>query len=251
MKLGKPYAKGNTANVYLQEDRAIKIYHDHISDSEPAYEATKQRIAFDCNLPVPKILEVTKINGKNALVMEYVSGKTLGQLFMDNTDRTEYYLEMSVDIQKEIHTKKAESLMSMQEKLKRQIHKVSHLSREVKDQLLSKMQEIKYEPRLCHGDFHLYNLIQSEERAHIIDWVDASSGDIRADVYRTYLLYSQFSSELAEKYLYFYCKKSGVTREEIFQWAPIIAAARLSEKVGTKEDSEKLMNIVHQMSPHF
>lgn len=63
----------------------------------------------------------------------------------------------------------------------------------------------------------------------IIDWVDASSGDIRADVFRTYLLYSQNSVELAEMYLHIYCKKTGLLRDEIFQWAPIINAARLAE----------------------
>jgi len=64
---------------------------------------------------------------------------------------------------------------------------------------------------------------------NIIDWVDASSGDIRADVFRTYLLYSQNSEELAEMYLHIYCKKTGLLRDEIFQWAPIISAARLAE----------------------
>ncbi|BCB37562.1 hypothetical protein BCJMU51_2449 [Bacillus cereus] len=39
------------------------------------------------------------------------------------------------------------------------------------------------------------------KNVNIIDWVDASSGDIRADVFRTYLLYAQSHIELAEMYL--------------------------------------------------
>lgn len=92
----------------------------------------------------------------------------------------------------------------------------------------------------------MFNLILSDDqRVTIIDWVDASAGDIRADVYRTYLLYSQFSEDLAEMYLQFYCQKSSLSREDIFQWAPIIAGAQLAENVSTK-NSERLMKIVEQ-----
>ena len=72
-----------------------------------------------------------------------------------------------------------------------------------------------YENRLCHGDFHLLNLIMSDDKVTIIDWVDASAGDIRADVCRTYLLYSELSTEVAELYLRLYCEKSGL-RKMIF-----------------------------------
>ena len=33
-------------------------------------------------------------------------------------------------------------------------------------------------------DFHPFNLIMSNNNVKIIDWVDASSGDIRADLFR-------------------------------------------------------------------
>lgn len=98
---------------------------------------------------------------------------------------------------------------------------------------MNKLYSIKFEPRLCHGDFHPFNLILSNKSVNIIDWVDASSGDIRADVFRTYLLYSQSSVELAEMYLHIYCRNTGLSRDEIFQWAPIIIAARFAEKVSS------------------
>ncbi|GAE32884.1 phosphotransferase [Halalkalibacter hemicellulosilyticusJCM 9152] len=82
----------------------------------------------------------------------------------------------------------------------------------------------------------------------MIDWVDSSAGDIRADVYRTYLLYSQFSSELANMYLRLYCEKSRLLSSEVFQWAPIIAGARLSENVSS-ENSERLMEIISHYCP--
>lgn len=240
----KPIATGNTAIIYLQGNKAIKIFRDHLPASVSMYEANKQQLAYDSGLPVPRVLDVTMIDGKHALVMDYVKGNTLGQMLMGNFALAEHYMELSVDIQREIHSKKIDSLETMKEKLSRQIKSVDCLDGEVKAALLEKLDSMTFEKRLCHGDFHLYNLIQTDAGTSIIDWVDASAGDIRADVYRTYLLYSQVSKELADMHIRIYCEKSGLSNEEIFEWAPIVAAARLAENVAT-EDKERLMAIIH------
>ncbi|KPB03267.1 phosphotransferase family protein [Bacillus sp. CHD6a] len=240
MNLRDPIASGNTANIYLYKNKIIKIFKDHLPKTASEYEARKQRVAFESGLRVPKILEVTKVDGKQAIIMEYVEGKTLGELVKENMDHVESLLEMSVDIQMEVHTVVAESLEPMRIKLQRQIEAVEGLDKQVKTSLLKKLESMTVENRLCHGDFHLYNLIKSDEEVFIIDWVDASAGNPRADVCRTYILYSQISRDIAELYLKLYCEKSGWSQNEILEWAPVIAAARLSENVAT-EDPDRLM----------
>jgi hypothetical protein len=61
-------------------------------------------------------------------------------------------------------------------------------------------------------------------------------------------LYSQFSVELADMYMRLYLEKSGLSKDEINQWAPIIAAARLSECVSS-EKPKRLLEIVNQFCP--
>ncbi|WP_404350114.1 aminoglycoside phosphotransferase family protein [Sutcliffiella horikoshii] len=243
MILREPIASGNTADIYLHENQIIKIFKDHLPDTESNYEAQKQRVAFESGLRVPKILDVKKVNGKQSIIMEYVEGKTLGELVTENMDQVGSFLEMSVNIQMEIHAVLTESLEPMRIKLQRQIEAVEGLDEQVKWSLLKKLESMDVEKRLCHGDFHLYNLIKSDDEVFIIDWVDASAGDPRADVCRTYILYCQVSLDIAELYLNLYCEKSGWSRKEILEWAPIIAAARLSENVAT-EDSERLMKYI-------
>ncbi|ART75409.1 aminoglycoside phosphotransferase [Sutcliffiella horikoshii] len=243
MNLGEPIASGNTANIYFYENTIIKIFKDHLPDTEPEYEARKQRVAYGSGLRVPNIIDVKKVNGKQAIIMEYVDGKTLGELVTENMAQVESFLQKSVDIQIDIHTVLAESLEPMRNKLHRQIEAVEGLDEQVKTSLLMKLESMDVENRLCHGDFHLYNLIKSGEEVFIIDWVDASAGDPRTDVCRTYILYTQVSVEMAELYLKLYCEKSGRGRKEILEWAPIIAAARLSENVAT-EDSNRLMKYI-------
>ena len=249
MNLGTPIAIGNTAKVFLYQNKIIKVFHDFLPNTESTYEANKQRFAYATGLSVPEILDVTTIDGKQAIVMEYVIGKTLGDLLLENKDEAEYYINISIDIQQKMHTIEAPSLEPMSYKLRKQIEAANLLDDRQKDALLKKMAKIPYKPRLCHGDFHLFNLILSDknQQVTIIDWVDCSAGDVRADVYRTYLLYEQFSPELATMYLRLYCQKSRLSKEEIFQWAPIIAGARLSENVSS-ENVERLLTIVHSFT---
>ena len=248
MILGDPIGKGNTAVIYLYENNIVKVFKDHLPDTESSYEANKQRFAYSCGLPVPKVLDVTKIDGKQAIIMEYIEGKTIGELFFENMERAEYYIDISIDIQQKIHQIHADSLEPMSEKFRRQLEAAPHLDKRHKEVLIKKLNSITYENRLCHGDFHLLNLIMSDDKVTIIDWVDASAGDIRADVCRTYLLYSELSTEVAELYLRLYCEKSGLAKEDILQWSPILAGARLTENVSS-ESREHLLAIVNQYCP--
>ncbi|SFC54074.1 Phosphotransferase enzyme family protein [Bacillus sp. OV322] len=244
MNLGNPIASGNTAEIYLTDNKIVKIFNDFLPDTEAIKEANKQKYAYSCGLPVPEIFEVTKVNGKQAIIMEYTKGETLGDLLFKDKEQAEYYLDISVDTQIEIHSIIPDAIELMNDKLHRQIEEAPILNERQKSYLLKELKSITYTNRLCHGDFHLFNLIKTDYRVAVIDWVDSSSGDIRADVYRTFLLYSHFSSELADMYLRLYCKKSGLLCSEIFQWAPIIAGARLSEHVST-ENSERLLKIIN------
>ncbi|GAF64631.1 aminoglycoside phosphotransferase [Bacillus sp. TS-2] len=246
MILGKPIASGNTSKIYLSDNKIVKVFKDYFPDSESLNEANKQKYAYSCGLPVPKVLDVTKLNGEQAIIMEYIKGDTLGDLMFNDRNQAENYMNISINTQMEIHRIIPEGIVSMKDKLIHQINSVNEnlLNKRKKSYLIKKLESFSYENRLCHGDYHLFNLIKTENQIVIIDWIDSSSGDICADIYRTYLLYSHVSSELAEMYVNLYCEKSGLARSDIFQWAPIVAGARLSENV-TSENSILLMKIVN------
>ncbi|KXY70837.1 aminoglycoside phosphotransferase family protein [Bacillus sp. FSL W7-1294] len=246
MNLGNPIAKGNTAEIYLYDSKVVKLFEEYLPNTESINEAKKQKCAYSCGLPVPNVFEVTKIQNRQAIIMEYVKGNSIGDLLLNNLNEAEHYINICVNEQKKIHAIRVNTdvMEAMGERLERQIKSVHKLDEKQKESILNKLHSIKFEPRLCHGDFHPFNLILSEKNVSIIDWVDACSGDIRADVFRTYLLYAQSHIELAEMYLQIYCRNTDLTREEIFQWAPIITAARFSEKVSPQNevDLNKLLN---------
>ncbi|PFA05148.1 aminoglycoside phosphotransferase family protein [Bacillus cereus] len=237
MNLENPIAKGNTAEIYLCDNKVVKLFGKYLPNTEALYEAQKQKYAYSRDLHVPKVFEVTEVQGRQAIIMEYVEGESVGKLLLNNLNKAEHYIGLCVNEQKKIHAIRVntDEIESMRERLECQIKSVHQLDEKQKGNILNKLHSIKFEPRLCHGDFHPFNLILSKKNVNIIDWVDASSGDIRADVFRTYLLYAQSYIELAEMYLQIYCSNTDLTRDEIFQWAPIIAA-RFSEKISPQNE---------------
>ncbi|KGX92393.1 aminoglycoside phosphotransferase [Pontibacillus halophilus JSM 076056 = DSM 19796] len=241
--MGEPLAVGNTAKVYVVENKAVKVFNDNLPETESVNEAYKQKYAYSCGIRVPRVLDVTKQGGKQAIIMEYIRGETIGELLSCNPEQAEYYMSMSIDIQLRIHQIEGHSIELMSAKLTRQITQAPNLNHDWKAKLLEKLESMPMESRLCHGDYHIYNLLMSDKGVATIDWVDGSVGNPCADVYRTYLLYSQLSMSIADMYLQLYCKKSGLSRIDILEWAPIIAAARLSENVSS-ESSNRLLNIV-------
>ena len=248
MNLEKPIAEGNTAEIYLYEGKIVKLFKDFLPDTEAEYEANKQIFAYSQGLPVPFVYDVTKINGKQAIIMEYVAGKIIGNIIFGDMTKAEHYMSISVDMQLKIHDVKLNKFELMSDKLNRQLLSASLLSEKQKNFLIEKLYKMQYEKRLCHGDYHVFNLILNDMGVTIIDWVDSSAGDRKADVYRTYLLYSQYSMELANLYLRIYCEKSGLLQEDIFAWEAIIAGARLSENI-TPEKANRLLEIVTQYCP--
>ena len=245
MDFGQPLAAGNTAVIFRLNDKIVKVYKEGISKNESVYEAKKQAFAYECGLDVPEILEVTENSGRQMVIMEYIEGATLGEKLLGDMGQADYYIDIFVRKQQAIHQAPIQdtSIEWMTDKLSRQIKSSEHLHETMQELLLRRMSSIEFEPSLCHGDYHPFNVIVKRERLTIIDWADSSLGDIRADVYRTFLLLSQSSVIIAQKYIRRYCLLSGLSQEEVFEWAPIVAGARLSEAIRL-EDKKSLRKII-------
>ncbi len=100
MVLGNPIAKGNTAEIYLTDDKVVKLFKDYLSDTESIKEAKKQKYAYSCGLPVPNVFEVTKIQNRQAIIMEYVKGENIGNLLLNNLNEAERYIGLCVNEEK-------------------------------------------------------------------------------------------------------------------------------------------------------
>ncbi|TES49742.1 phosphotransferase family protein [Shouchella lehensis] len=237
--LGKPFAFGNTATLYRQGNFAIKLYHPHLPAEEVEKEYRNHHFAYQLNLFVPDVHRITSYQLQHALILDYVDGEPLGTNCWKSLYTLDQCMLTAVKQQHHLHRiplKKTEKIELMPQKLKRQIHQVDDLSSSRKHHLLNLLQQLvesSTSQSLCHGDFHFFNLIKTKKGISMIDWVDASIGFPCADACRSYLLYASISQALATLYLYLYCAEGKLDEEEVLNWLPILACARLSENVAS------------------
>jgi aminoglycoside phosphotransferase (APT) family kinase protein len=125
----------------------------------------------------------------------------------------------------------------MRARLQADIRTTAILGPERRRLLLDGLAALPEGDRLCHGDFHPWNIMGSPGQPILVDWVDACCGEPAADVCRSYVLMSPHLPDLASAYVDRYAAASSASRDSILRWLPVVAAARLAEDVPDEVDS--------------
>jgi len=237
-------ASGAQADIYRDGLKAIKLFKNDVQKTAAEYEANLQKMAFDYGLPVPEILDIVEIDGKTGIVMEYIDGVPIGKIIMEDNTKFEEYLIKSIEIQDTIHKIETNKFPVLRDIHKNLISGSDKLTEPDKEKILTKLENALYENKLCHGDFHIFNLIQTSNDIKIIDWVNASSGSPDADIFRSYLLYKLYKDEIADIYLETYYIIKKIDKQKILSWEAIIAGARLGEYIKDEREEEILKEII-------
>ena len=243
MNLNKIIAVRTKKTVYRDGDKAIKVFNSDYSKSDILNEALNQARIEETGLNVPKIIEVTKVEDKWAIISEFISGKTLARLMEENPDKFDEYLDLFVDLQMEIHSKKAPLLTKLKDKMSRKISETD-FDATTRYDLHTRLESMPKHNKVCHGDFNPSNIMISDDgKPFILDWSHVTQGNASADAARTYLLFSlNGDSETAAKYLDLFCKKSDTAKQYIQKWLPIVAASQTVK--GNQNEREFLMRWV-------
>lgn len=225
--------------IYRDGDKLIKLFNEGYSKSDVLNEALNQSRIEETGLNVPKLIDVEQMDGKWAIVLEYIDGKTLEQLMAENPEKEEEYLNLFVELQMAVHEKRSPLLNKLKDKMNRKISETT-LDATTRYELHTRLEGMPKHVKVCHGDFNPSNIIvKSDGTAYIIDWAHATQGNASADVARTYLLFSLAgNNDLAEKYLNLFCTKSDTAKQYIQKWLPIVAA---SQSVKGKPEEKELL----------
>lgn len=244
MKLENVIAVRNNKTIYREGNLKIKVFDGEYSKADVLNEALNQARVEETGLNIPKIFSVECIDGKWAIVSEYIEGKTIQQLMDENPEKVDEYIEMMVNLHMEMAAKPCRILNRLNDKLTSKIM-ASELDAISRFDLHRKILEMPNRSKICHGDFIPANVTVAENgEIYIIDWSHAAQGNASADIVRTCLLLRLAGEwETAKKYLELYAEKSQVEREYIAKWFPIVAAA-LSVDVN-EEDSKKLLEWIN------
>ena len=241
MNLDRIIAVRNDKTVYRDGDRCLKVFNSDFSKADVLNEALNQARIEETGLNIPKILEVTVIDGKWTIVSEYIKGKTLARLMEEEPEKKEEYLEKFVELQLEVQSKTCPLLTKLKDKMNRKISQTD-LSATVRYDLHTRLEAMPKHNKVCHGDFNPSNIIITDEgKAYILDWSHATQGNASADAARTYLLFwLNGDIEGAKKYLDLFCEKSKTQKQYVQKWMPIVAASQSVK--GNEKEREFLLS---------
>ena len=244
--LENPIAERKTKTVYKDSDKTIKLFVENYSKADILNEALNQaRVEEGTTLNVPKLLEVTKIDGRWGLVSEHIEGTPLNKLMEEHPEKEEEYLNLFVDTQMKILSNSVPLLNRIKDKFRRKLSNAVNIDENTRYELMQRLEGMKNHTKLCHGDFNPSNVIIKENgEVYVIDWSHVTQGNASADVARTFLLFSiEGKNELAEKYINLFSEKSGITKANIQRWIPIVAATQMTK--GREEEQEFLSNWIN------
>lgn len=233
LNLDNPIAERLNKIVYRDENKTVKLFIKEYSKSIVLNEALNQaRVEEGTNLNIPRLIEVSKIDDRWALVSEYIEGTPLDVLMARHPEKMEEYLNKFIDLQLEIQSNTVPMLNRMIEKFTRKITEANNIPENVKYELLQRLDGMKKHNKVCHGDYNPSNvIIKDDGTAYVIDWAHVTQGNGAGDAARTFLLFSiEGKDEIAKRYLELFSKKSGTDYSLIQNWIPIVAASQMSKQ---------------------
>lgn len=225
--------------LYKTEEGFVKTFSSDYSKAGILNEALNHARVEETDLHMPKIKAIEVIDGKWSIIMDYVEGTTLAELMETNPEKEDEYLDLFVDLQRTVLSKKVPMLNRLKEKMQARIS-LAKLDATTRYDLHTRLDSLPKHYNLCHGDFQPSNVIIAKDGTpYIVDWAHATQGNASADVATTYLMfYLNGKQDLAEKYLRLYCRKSDTAIQYVQKWIPIVAASRLTK---AKEEEDEFL----------
>lgn len=233
LNFDNPIAERKNKTVYRDNDKTIKLFVENYSQSNILNEALNQsRVEEGTDLNIPKLIEISKVDNRWALVTEYIEGTPLNFLMDENPDKIDEYLDIFVNLQLRVLSNSVPMLNRMKEKFNRKISEAENIPESTKYELLQRLDGMKNHNKLCHGDFNPSNIIiKNDGSSYIIDWSHVTQGNASGDCARSFLLFSMAGKdEIARKYLNLFSERSGIEVGHIQRWIPIVAASQMTKQ---------------------
>lgn len=244
-EIGDLLGSGKEAEVFRRGDHVLKLNRAGASKSAAFREAANLAVIESLGLPAPAPLGVMESSGRWGVLMTLAPGESFGAAILRQAELTPHYLAAMVELHARILSHPGTGLMSLRARLATNIGRAPALGDAERRLLLDGLRERPEGDRVCHGDFHPWNILGPPGEAMVVDWLDACSGPPEADICRSYVLMKPPAPHVADAYLEV-CEATGLaSRAEILAWCPFVAAARLAE--GVANDLDMLIEMARRL----
>jgi len=253
-------AEGRTAEIYLWDDQhVLKLYREWCPPDWVEYEAQVAGAIYEAGVPSPAPGEIIEVNGRRGLLYVRIQGISMLQDMNAHPWTIWKHARSLAELQVQINQKSINGLPSYKDRLSYDIRNTEHLSTDLRDKVLKRLEVLPDEKNVCHGDYHPGNVILTEKGSVAIDWMTASTGSPWTDVARTSLILNIGAKRAGRQvnpiirmvirlyhrtYLNRYHTLRPDVKNEMNLWLPVIAAGRLNEDI--LPEREALINMVQE-----
>ena len=228
-------ASGASADVIrLGSGKVLKLFHRDVEPGVVRRDLDGASRARAEGLLVPRPFGCRTVEERPGIVFEELDGKPLldpqpGLHFFRARDA----LHKLADAHSRIHRCNGDGLIHQQHDILHVRILAAEVDDEVKQEALAQLHTLPRGRRLCHGDFHPGNAVETPHGVAAIDWANGCAGEPAADVLRThYLVRYGMYGDLARRsriarwfrhlagdfYLREYLRISGAPLEWIAAW---------------------------------
>jgi len=248
-------AVGSTAEIYSwAKNKVLKLFFKDVSLQWIRTERRKAHALYKAGFPVPAVGPIVKIGDRIGISYERIDGRNMFEILQSRPWRTFRYFRMMGALHAQIHQMHLPmnlGLPSQKWQLRHEIMRAK-ISKSTRKFALSALNKLPSGKALCHGDFHIFNVLVSKRGLNIVDWESASKGNPAGDVAQTILMtkfgdanfpiIKQIFVEILRTifipfYLWGYRARRELDDAQIDRWLLPLAAARLLFPVSKREAS--------------
>ncbi|MBL7200720.1 MAG: phosphotransferase [Anaerolineae bacterium] len=261
--LGEPIE--GTGNLYAWgEGQILKLYGDEAPAGWVEHMGRVDRALHAAGLPVPAAGETIEIDSGLGLVYERIEGEPMANHLLGTAGADAGTVVGLARVFAEVHAQihacgSIRGVPAQREMFPTIIRRIDALPSDLKEPTVNAFDKLPQGDRLCHGDFHPYNVLMSLRGPVVIDWNNAHIGNPLEDVARSALILEGVSvsqpshrssiERFTEAYLERYFHLRPGDQGQLAAWRPIVAAVRLADNI--RELQEWLIAQVRAgLAPH-
>lgn len=239
-------AAGASAQVYrLDEGRVLKLFHAGIEPGIVQREYAIARSIHATGLPLARAFAVRTVGERQGIVYADLRGPDLLTYIGRHPRRWRWALDEMARLQQRIAACHAPMLRSRKAILAEDIE-AAPVGDALRRAAIARLEQLEEGDALSHGDVHPGNLIVTDAGLAVIDWSRAACGMAATDVVRTEMLMrfgpgragtsdigwgeAAMRDAASAYYVRRYRALSGLDREALAAWRPLVALAWLRQR---------------------
>jgi len=189
---GRLVGQGREAEIFEWGDGAVlRLMRDPAGGERAAQQVEAMRAALEAGAPVPAARELIEVDGRPGIVMDRVDGPAL----MDALARRPWTLFSVARTLGELHAKLGTieapaDLLEQRAFLRMKISGAvgGALPDPLASWALEVLDGLPDGDRLCHGEYHVSNVLATPSGGVVIDWTNVTRGHPTGDFARSVLL---------------------------------------------------------------